>query len=639
MSTGTRTLIAFLLVLAILLFYNRYLSRRPQPTPEKEIVPQEKVEEEAPPEPVEPEVISGVQKDSLITVETELFRVVLSSLEGTITSFQLKEYEGIGGGWVERMRDLEEWTEEEMQRSGGATDAWERRKATLNSLTEWMKNSYMKSRKGDVDEWVRNAEERVQALKRSYAGLSSECDERIKKIEKFPEWLKESDRGWVELIPQLLPPRSSALILDFVGDKKLYACPCSVERETTGEEEVVHFHYRLSEDEQLTKSFIFRSSDYLFDVRISGNVEHQSLSWKSGLAVTEGNRDDDLNGFASVALMGGQLLKRNLGALAKKREPVLSGNVEWVGVKTKYFFAGIIPQNASHTDGFEAYVVGRSAEDENQNSQAGFGCMPYRGAKHSGNSRISVSLLCPQEKEFSVYIGPIDYEELSTLDVEAERIVDFGWSWIAPLSRFLFRVLKFFRSFIPNYGVVIIVFSIIMKLIFYPLTHRGTRSMRAMAKLQPEMKRIQKQYKSDPKRMNREVMELYRRHKVNPIGGCLPLLIQMPIFIALYSILRTTIELRRAPFIPFWITDLSVKDPIYVLPLLMGVFMLLQSLFTPTDPRQRWTTFFMPVVITVIFLNFPAGLVLYWLVNNIFSVAEHLLLSKKEVVATQTDKS
>jgi|GEM_PF-1030238 len=639
MSTGTRTLLAFLLVLVILLFYNRYLPKGPQP-PEKEIAPEEKVQEETSLEPVKPEPILEARKDSLVIVETELFRVVLSSLEGTIRSFQLKKYEGIGGGWIEAVRDLEEWTDGEMQKRGEAsTQDWERRKAVLDSLTEWVRDSYMRSRTKDSDRWIQSAEDRVQALRRSYAGLGSECEERIRRIEKFPEWLKESYNGWVELIPQLLPQKSGALVLRLLGDRQLEVSPFSIERETSGEEDVVRFHYELSADERLTKSFIFRPSNYLFDLRISGNVEHYSLDWNSGLAVTEGNRDDDLNGFASVALMGGQLLKRNLGALGKEKESALSGNVDWAGVKTKYFFAGIIPENASHTDGFEAYVLSRVMESENRNIHAGFGCMPYRGAKHSGNTQVSVSLICPREKRFSVYIGPIDYEELSTLDVEAERIVDFGWSWIAPLSKFLFRVLKFFRSFIPNYGVVIIVFSIIMKLVFYPLTHRGTRSMRAMAKLQPEMKRIQKQYKSDPKRMNREVMELYKRHKVNPIGGCLPLLIQMPIFIALYSILRTTIELRRAPFIPFWITDLSVKDPIYILPLLMGVFMLLQSLFTPTDPRQRWTTFFMPVVITVIFLNFPAGLVLYWLVNNIFSVAEHLLLSKKEVSATQIDKN
>lgn len=639
MSTGRRTLLAFLLVLIILLFYQRYLSKRPQPTPDKEIAPQERVEEETSPKLVEPEAILEAQKDSLITVETELFRVVLSSLEGTIRSFQLKEYEGIGGGWIERVRDLEEWTEKEMQEGGGAIEDWERRKATLDGLTKWVKKSYMKSRKGDIDEWIQSAEDRIQALKRSYAGLGSECDERIGRIEKFPEWLKERHSGWVELIPQLLPQRSSTLILDLVGDRQLCTSPCSIERETSREGDVVRFHYRLSADEQLTKSFIFRPSDYLFDLRISGNAEHNSLNWNSGLAVTEGNRNDDLGGFSSVALMGGELVKRSLGALAKKTEPKLSGNVNWVGVRTKYFLACVLPQNASNTDGFETGLLSRVPERKDEENRAGFGCMPHRGVKHSGNTQISVSLICPQEKNFSVYVGPIDYEELKRLDVEAERIVDFGWSWIAPLSKFLFRVLKFFRSFIPNYGIVIIIFSLITKLLFYPLTHRGTRSMRAMAKLQPEMKRIQKQYKNDPKRMNREVMELYKKHKVNPLGGCLPLLIQMPIFIALYSILRTTIELRRATFISFWIADLSVKDPVYILPLLMGGFMLLQSLVTPTDPRQRWTTFFMPVVITVIFLNFPAGLVLYWLVNNIFSVAEHFLLAKKEVLTTETTRN
>lgn len=630
MSTGTRTLLAFLIVLIILLLYNRYL-QKPSPKPEKEIAPQERVEKEDFQRLVEPEAIFKLQEEKEILVETELYRVVLSSFGGTIKSFQPKRYEGLGGGWTERIMDLEEWTKKEIRKYGQTVpEDWQRRKKTIEDVAEWMKKNYMTSPKDDLDEWIQTAKDTVWVLKDSYTGLGSECDELLVKIEKLPEWLEKNYTGWVELIPQ----GERGLNLDLGKDVHLDTLLCQIERKTTSQGEVVSFHYKLNGDEELTKTFIFHPKKYLFDLKISGSVEHYSLNWNSGLAVTEGNRNDDLGGFASIALMGGGLVKKSLGDLAKEKI-ALSGSVDWVGIRTKYFLACIFPENASNTKGFESWLP-NVTDAVNQENRAGFGCMPYRGVKHSGNTRISVSLISPKERNFTVYVGPIDYEELKKLDVGAERIVDFGWSWIAPLSRLLFRVLKFFRSFIGNYGVVIIIFSLIMKLIFYPLTRRGTRSMRAMAKLQPEMKRIQKQYKNDPKRMNREVMELYRKYKVNPLGGCLPLLIQMPIFIALYSILRTTIEVRRASFISPWITDLSVHDPYYVLPLLMGAFMLLQSLLTPTDPRQRWTTFFMPVVITVIFLNFPAGLVLYWLVNNIFSVVEHFILAKKEVSTTLT---
>jgi len=244
-----------------------------------------------------------------------------------------------------------------------------------------------------------------------------------------------------------------------------------------------------------------------------------------------------------------------------------------------------------------------------------------------------VRLNCPGGRDFFIYVGPVDYDELKRLGVNAEHIVYFGWSVIAPLSKLLFSFLKFLRRFIPNYGLVIILFSLIMKLVFYPLTHRGTKSMREMAKLQPKLKQLQKQYGSDYRKLRSEMAKIgYSPEK--QLAGCVPLLVQMPVFIALYSVLRTTIELRRASFISFWIRDLSVHDPYYVLPLLMGGFMVLQSLVTPTDPRQRWTTLFMPVVVTVIFLNFPAGLVLYWLVNNILSVAEHFIVARREEVST-----
>jgi YidC/Oxa1 family membrane protein insertase len=345
--------------------------------------------------------------------------------------------------------------------------------------------------------------------------------------------------------------------------------------------------------------------------------------------MTEGNRGDDLAGFASVALMGGELQKENLGSLTKAEGgKSLSGQVDWVGVKTKYFFACAIPEDPGKTRGFSAALTSGTEQIEAE-LRAGFGCMPHRGVKHSGSTKISVALVSPEERNFSIYIGPIDFEELKDLEVGAEKVVDFGWSWIAPLSRLLFRVLKSLHAGIGNWGLVIILFSIIMKIIFYPLTHRGTKSMREMQRLQPKIKQLQKQYKNDPKKLNAEMARI-GASPIKQLAGCLPLLLQMPIFIALYSVLRTTIELRRASFIGFWIRDLSVQDPYYILPLLMGAFMLLQSLFTAVDPRQRWSTLFMPIVITIIFLNFPAGLVLYWLVNNIFSVVEHFLVARKE---------
>jgi YidC/Oxa1 family membrane protein insertase len=167
-------------------------------------------------------------------------------------------------------------------------------------------------------------------------------------------------------------------------------------------------------------------------------------------------------------------------------------------------------------------------------------------------------------------------------------------------------------------------FAILIKLIFFPLSRQMIASQHKMQIIQPEMKKLQKRFKDEPQRLNQEMMQLYKTYKVNPFSGCLPLVIQMPIFIALYQTLISSIEFRQAPFI-FWITDLSLKDPYYVLPITMGVIMLVQSLITTVDPRQRFMVLFMPVLMVFIFLNFPSGLQLYWFTYNILTVIEHIL--------------
>jgi YidC/Oxa1 family membrane protein insertase len=236
-----------------------------------------------------------------------------------------------------------------------------------------------------------------------------------------------------------------------------------------------------------------------------------------------------------------------------------------------------------------------------------------------------------QEKaySFSLYLGPKDIEILKKQGVRLERTIDFGWFDI--IAKPLLLSLKFFYRFLGNYGLAIILLTIIIKIIFWPLTHKSFQSMKEMQKIQPEIAKLKEKYKNNKEEFARQQMGLYKKYKVNPLGGCLPMLLQIPVFIALYRSLMDSIELRHANFISFWINDLSAKDPTYVAPIIMGLSMLLQQKMTPSaaDPAQAKMMMFMPLIFTVMFLNFPSGLVIYWLVNNVLSIAQQLYINKK----------
>lgn len=190
-------------------------------------------------------------------------------------------------------------------------------------------------------------------------------------------------------------------------------------------------------------------------------------------------------------------------------------------------------------------------------------------------------------------------------------------------------MLKYLYQYTGNYGFAIIIITCILKLIFFPLTHKSYKSMKDMQMLQPKMNELKEKFKNDRDAMNRAVMELYKTHKVNPMGGCLPMLVQIPVFFGLYRALMYSIELRHAPFM-LWITDLSAKDPYYVTPIIMGATMFIQQKMTPSnmDPVQAKMMLMLPVVFTFMFLSFPSGLVIYWLVNNVLTIIQQAYINK-----------
>jgi len=232
-----------------------------------------------------------------------------------------------------------------------------------------------------------------------------------------------------------------------------------------------------------------------------------------------------------------------------------------------------------------------------------------------------------------VFLGPKEFGTLAELGHDAKKLVRFGF--LGFIAEFFFYALRFIHTYIPNWGFAIIVLTFFIKILFFPLTYSSTKSMAKMAELQPKVKALRAKYKKaktdiqQRREMNEEMMKLYKEHGVNPAGGCLPMLIQLPVFIGFFNLLRNAIELRHSPWL-LWINDLSVKDPTYILPLLMGATQFISQKMTPTsaDPSQARMMLIMPVVMTVFFMQFQSGLVLYWLTSNVLQIGQQYIMNR-----------
>lgn len=286
----------------------------------------------------------------------------------------------------------------------------------------------------------------------------------------------------------------------------------------------------------------------------------------------------------------------------------------WAGVQNRYFLAAFIPENWEGRD--LSYIKGEI------------------GGKEAPGLAVGVpasAIAAGQEKVWtaSFYIGPKDYRLLQKLGHGLDRSVEFGF--FSPLGKLAMDVLYFNYKITHNYGWSIIVLTIIIQLLLSPLTYKSTKATLIMKKLQPELTRIQAKFKDDPARLNKEMIELYRNSGANPLSGCLPMLLQMPVFFALFTALRNSWDLHGSSWV-LWLTDLSSKDPYYVLPIIMGGIMFVQQRFTaPTggDPAQAAVLKWMPVLFTFMFLSFPSGLVLYWLTSSLVGFAQQMYLQKK----------
>lgn len=312
-----------------------------------------------------------------------------------------------------------------------------------------------------------------------------------------------------------------------------------------------------------------------------------------------GGKTDSLGRADFVVASGGKLKRVTLG---KAEKVEATGAVAFVGAEDRYFLLAFLPEQAA-------------------------------GARAEGAEGRAV-VVSSGEFAGTLVAAPKEHKLLKSFGRGLEETLSFGLFGF--LSLLFLEVLRWIYGWSGNWGVGIIVLTALIRVLLFPLTHKSTVAMRGMAKLQPKIKAIQERYqervKKDPaarQRMNQEIMELYRREGVNPMGGCLPLLVQIPILWALYTLFAFAIELRHQPFI-FWIRDLSAKDPTYITPILMTASMVLQQKLAPQtgDPAQRRMFMLLPFVFGLMFMNFPSGLVLYWLVNNVLTIGQQLLTEK-----------
>lgn len=375
--------------------------------------------------------------------------------------------------------------------------------------------------------------------------------------------------------------------------------------------------YEWSNGEGVTieKSYIFRPDDYKMDIQVRIiNASGKILEGSLGLSLFERYDDTDKGQYdiwRVITRTEVDLDKVDFDDL-KKEKDIKEGNIRWIGLEDKYFITIISPEEP---------IAGTVRSRSEKESLIATTLEMNNLSINSGSEKLV---------KYSVYSGPKELNILKNAGEGLEEAIDLGW--FHAIAEPLLRFLKFIYSYVGNYGYAIIVVTIIIKILFFPLANKSYKSMSEMKKLQPQMAELKEKYKDNKERMSKEVMALYKKNRVNPLSGCLPMVLQIPVFIALYNVLLNGIELRHTPF-HFWIVDLSTKDPYYITPIVMGATMFLQQKMSPSvpDATQQKVMMMMPIVFTFMFMNLPSGLVLYWVVNNILSIAQQYYIMKKTI--------
>ena len=384
------------------------------------------------------------------------------------------------------------------------------------------------------------------------------------------------------------------------------------------DELVVSLTAQESKDIAVLKQITFRRGSYLIDesFRISNRSREALTPFAYFQLVRDGSPAAGDSKMvptytgAAVYTEGSKFQKVDFSDIEKgKTDHPTHSRDGWIAIVQHYFVAALLPTGDGPRE-FYTRSVGNGL--------------------YAAGVIVPVSTVDPGADatiDMRIYAGPQDQEKLEQLSPGLNLTVDYGWLTI--IATPLFWVLSAIQKWANNWGVSIILLTVIIKLIFYPLSAASYRSMAKMRVLAPKMQKLKEQFGDDRQRMHQAMIEMYKTEKINPLGGCLPIVVQIPVFIALYWVLLASVELRNAPFI-WWIKDLSATDPYFILPVLMGATMIIQTYLNPTppDPVQAKIMKIMPVAFSVFFFFFPAGLVLYWLVNNILSIAQQWQITR-----------
>ncbi len=398
----------------------------------------------------------------------------------------------------------------------------------------------------------------------------------------------------------------------------LYSADATQYKLADGQDELNVVLTTQTEKATVEKVFTFRRGDYLMDVNF--RIKNTSAEAWQGVFYAQLKRDNSVDPSKGSQMGMAAYLGAALTTKENRYEKVTFSDLEdgqykkveqggWAAILQHYFLAAWVPaKDVQHT------YHGRAVKG---NYIFGFYDAPTVVA--AGETA---------EVGASLYVGPKVQDRLAEIADHLDLTVDYGWLWW--IAQPLFWLLSFFHGLVGNWGVAIILLTVLIKAAFFKLSATSYRSMANMRKVAPKMQEIKEKYGDNREKLGQEMMKLYKEEKINPLGGCLPILVQMPVFIALYWVLMESVELRQAPFF-LWIKDMSVMDPYFILPLIMGASMFIQMKLNPTppDPMQARVMQFMPVIFTVFFLWFPAGLVLYWVVNNILSISQQYVITKQ----------
>jgi len=640
-----RLIVAVALVIVVVLLYNHFLAPKPKPrpiegpgAPAMEATRATSKPDAALKRYLEQQMARGQAETSLqpsgaevvekeIVVDTDLFRVVFSTDGGAIKSLRLSRYKDLPPDFITAKEKLLGKNSDD--RPMNEFQLANARETLSGIVSDFRKDFFGKRELSSVEE------DRLKELVKTFYGTAKRvCNFDLmtrrasaKRIRQSltDEWSGTSRDGrtmrrlelleGVELVPRYLSEIGEYML------KTVYPVTQGESNETTFETvrfntdlpsgtviktesgfSTIRFEASFNDNVvKLVKEYRISADSYVLDLSYSietassATLDVQSI--ETWLGPDVGSSGVEPKGRYSsggiVAAAGTQLLDDAFG---------FNDMLAWAALQDRYFIVAMARK--------DAWLIGSS---------------PFL---QGFNLRWVVPLTANADSSVKIFAGPKDIDELKTLGTGLEKVIDFGWFTF--IAKPIYLLLRYLYSIIGNYGVAIIILALLIKIVFYPLTVKQTRSMKKMQMVGPQVKMLREKHKNDKERLNKEIMALYKKHEVNPMGGCLPILIQFPILFALIRVLPIVIDLRQAPFI-LWLHDLSEPDPYYVTPILMGVAMIVQQKMTPTsDPKQAKMMLMMSVVFTFFFLSFSSGLVLYWFCGTIFQLAQQLLMKKKE---------